>query len=88
PAIAVKAREKRLTLKWGLAADVPQLIAGDPVRVRQVMLNLLSNAVKFTERGHIILSAQLLDEHGDDLLVRFEVSDTGIGIAPDKLARL
>jgi len=84
PAIAVKAREKRLTLKWGLAADVPQVIAGDPVRVRQVLLNLLSNAVKFTEKGEVEL--QVRREPGApgmaDTLC-FSVRDTGIGIAPD-----
>jgi two-component system sensor histidine kinase/response regulator len=64
-------------------------LRGDPTRLRQALLNYAGNAVKFTEQGSVTLRARLLDEHGDDdrLLVRFEVEDTGIGIAPDKLAR-
>ncbi len=84
PAIAIKAREKRLTLKWGLAADVPQFITGDPVRVRQVLLNLLSNAVKFTDRGEVEL--QVRREPGTSGMpdtLCFSVRDTGIGITPE-----
>ena len=84
PAITVKAREKRLTLKWGVGADVPTFIAGDPVRVRQVLLNLLSNAVKFTEQGEVELTVRR--EPGapgmPDILC-FSVRDTGIGITPE-----
>ncbi|WP_442769947.1 ATP-binding protein [Zoogloea ramigera] len=84
PAITVKAREKRLTLKWGIGAGVPSFIAGDPVRVRQVLLNLLSNAVKFTEQGEVELTVRR--EPGapgmPDILC-FSVRDTGIGITPE-----
>jgi CheY-like chemotaxis protein len=58
------------------------------MRVRQGLLNLAGNALKFTEHGHITLAARLLEEQGDELLLRFEVGDTGIGIAPEKLAAL
>jgi PAS domain S-box-containing protein len=67
---------------------VPLWLRGDAMRLRQSLLNYASNAVKFTERGSITLRALLLEEDGDELLVRFEVVDTGIGIAPDKLAVL
>jgi len=67
---------------------VPVWLHGDPVRVRQALLNYASNAVKFTHQGHISLSSKLLEEHGDNVLVRFQVSDTGIGIDADKLSCL
>ncbi|MBV5274986.1 MAG: response regulator [Lamprocystis purpurea] len=67
---------------------VPQWLRGDATRLRQALLNLAGNAVKFTERGAIALRCGLLAEDAQGLLVRFEVQDTGIGIAPDALARL
>jgi len=77
----------------GLSLDVdpdgvPLWLRGDVTRLRQSLLNLASNAVKFTERGGIVIRASLLDAQGDALRVRFEVRDTGIGLAPDQQARL
>jgi CheY-like chemotaxis protein/HPt (histidine-containing phosphotransfer) domain-containing protein len=68
--------------------DVPRWLRGDSTRLRQALLNYASNAVKFTERGTVVLRARLLADQGDDVLVRFEVADSGIGIAPDKIANL
>ncbi|MFA5912272.1 MAG: response regulator [Burkholderiales bacterium] len=68
--------------------DVPLWLHGDLTRLRQALLNYASNAVKFTEKGSIALRAKLLEEKGDDLLVRFEVEDTGVGIAPEAMARI
>ena len=67
---------------------VPLWLRGDATRLRQALLNFAGNAVKFTEQGTIALRANLLEESGDDLLVRFEVADTGIGIAPETMKRL
>ena len=67
---------------------VPQWLLGDATRLLQALLNYASNAVKFTERGMIALRAKLLEETEDGLQVRFEVQDTGIGIANDELSRL
>ena len=67
---------------------VPRWLRGDQMRLRQSLLNYASNAIKFTDTGSIALRAKLMKEQGDDLLVRFEVEDTGIGIAPDKIDRL
>ncbi|MBF0256850.1 MAG: PAS domain S-box protein, partial [Gammaproteobacteria bacterium] len=64
--------------------DVPPWLQGDATRIRQALLNFTSNAVKFTEEGSIALRSRLLEEKDGALLVRFEVQDTGIGIAPDK----
>ncbi len=67
---------------------VPLWLRGDVTRLRQALLNLASNAVKFTERGTIAVRALLLETHGDQLLVRFEVADTGIGLSAEQLGRL
>ena len=68
--------------------SVPMSLRGDPMRLRQALLNFAGNAVKFTEQGSIALRATLMHEVGDELQVRFQVSDTGIGIAPDKVGLL
>ena len=68
--------------------NVPLCLRGDPIRLRQALLNYAGNAVKFTEQGSIILRAKLLEDKSDELVVRFEVEDTGIGIPPDKMANL
>lgn len=67
---------------------VPLWLSGDVTRLRQALLNFAGNAVKFTEKGSILLCAKLLEEHGDEFLVRFEVTDTGIGIAQEAMGRL
>ncbi len=66
----------------------PHRLLGDPTRIQQAWLNYATNAVKFTPAGHVILRAIVLDEQPDSVLVRFEVEDTGIGIAPEVLPRL
>ena len=69
-------------------SDVPNWLRGDPTRLRQALLNYASNAIKFTERGTVSMRVRTLEEGDDDLLLRFEVQDTGVGIEPGKLARL
>jgi len=68
--------------------ELPPVLRGDATRLRQGLLNYIGNAVKFTERGEIRLIGRILDEGEEDLLVRFEVVDTGIGIAAEQLERL
>ncbi len=68
--------------------SVPVWLRGDPTRLRQALLNYAGNAVKFTERGRVVLRAVLIEANADDLLVRFEVEDTGIGIPADVLPDL
>jgi len=85
--IAEPAREKNLHLEVDIHG-VPGWLRGDPTRVRQALLNYAANAVKFTEHGAIRLRARLLEERGDQLLIRFEVEDTGIGIAAEEIPSL
>ena len=70
------------------AGNVAMSLRGDVTRIRQGLLNFASNAVKFTERGGIILRARLAGMEEDELQIRFEVEDTGIGLAPEQAARL
>ena len=68
--------------------SVPEWLRGDVLRLRQAILNYASNALKFTEHGHITLAAKLLAAEGDELHIRFSVSDTGIGIDAERLSQL
>jgi signal transduction histidine kinase len=70
------------------AGELPALLNGEVTRLGQALLNYLSNAVKFTEKGSIILRGNVLKETEKDVLVRFEVEDSGIGISPENLAHL
>ena len=81
--LAEQAKAKGLTLAVE-ADNVPLWLQGDPMRLRQALLNYAGNALKFTERGSITLRARLLEDSGATIRVRFEVQDTGIGIAPDQ----
>ena len=85
--IAPQAAAKGLALHVD-RGSVPPWLRGDPTRLRQALLNYAANAVKFTERGTIALRARMIEERGDELLLRFEVEDTGIGIAADTLSGL
>jgi PAS domain S-box-containing protein len=80
-------KNKALTIHIDYDA-VPQNLLGDPIRLSQALLNYIGNAIKFTAAGSISVRAKLLEKKGNDLLVRFEVEDTGIGIAPDKIVHL
>jgi signal transduction histidine kinase len=87
--IGHKAEGKGLRLRVGLAPEIARLaLAGDPLRLGQILLNLAGNAVKFTERGEIDLRCQRVEDAPASVLLRFEVADTGIGIAPEAQARL
>jgi signal transduction histidine kinase/CheY-like chemotaxis protein len=86
--LAHKAETKGIELACLVHSNVPQLLRGDPGRLRQVLLNLLSNAVKFTDQGEVVLSVTLIEETADSANIRFAVSDTGIGIPPDRMDRL
>ncbi|MGE4298144.1 MAG: PAS domain S-box protein [Desulfovibrionaceae bacterium] len=91
---AFQAEQRGLTLDVSIAHGVPRFVKGDPGRLRQILGNLASNAIKFTQSGGIRISAasEPFEGHGDvgkapvaDMVLRFSVQDTGMGIMPDKL---
>ncbi|MBK8276558.1 MAG: response regulator [Nitrospira sp.] len=82
------AGEKRLELTCFVTAETPHTVVGDPMRLRQVLLNLLSNAVKFTERGEVSLRIHCLSKEADQVTLKCEVQDTGIGISEEAQRRL
>ncbi len=82
-----QADHKGLIIKTDLN-ELPVCLRGDQTRLRQALLNYVSNAVRFTDQGTILLSAHIIQERSDELLIRFEVTDTGIGIEHDKIADL
>jgi PAS domain S-box-containing protein len=84
----VKAREKGLTIVCELAPNTRTRLVGDPTRLQQVLLNLLGNAVKFTESGAVTLRVAPHEDSATPSALRFTVTDTGIGIADDKLSRV
>jgi CheY-like chemotaxis protein len=78
------AHEKNLELLCDIAPDVPELVAGDPGRLRQILLNLMSNAIKFTSHGEVAVRVAIDAEDGDTRVLKFTVSDSGIGIPTEK----
>jgi PAS domain S-box-containing protein len=86
--LAERAAHKRIEVMSSIDPDVPPALHGDHGRLRQVLINLLANAVKFTERGEVVVRVKCLTRDGDHVRLRFEVQDTGIGIAPEALPRL
>jgi PAS domain S-box-containing protein len=86
--LAERAQSKGLEIASLIHADVPITLRGDPGRLRQVLMNLVSNAVKFTAKGEVIVRVTAVREREQTAVVRFEVSDTGIGIAPESRKHL
>ena len=81
-------RARGLTYYQHIDPRLPPVLIGDSLRLSQVLLNYLSNAAKFTEQGHILVEATLTAEMDNELIVRFSVTDTGMGISPEHQARL
>lgn len=81
--IAAQAHKKGIAIGAFIEPAVPESLIGDPTRIRQVLNNLLSNAVKFTEKGEITLNIKLLKKKMNKIQLKFEITDTGIGITPE-----
>jgi PAS domain S-box-containing protein len=86
--LAERAGVKGLELVCQIEAEPPCWLRGDPGRLRQILLNLASNAIKFTERGEVVVRARLEERSTAEMVVQCEVSDTGVGIAPEVQPRL
>jgi PAS domain S-box-containing protein len=79
---------KRLSLDVNLADDIPHVLVGDQLRIKQILLNLLGNAIKFTEQGGITITAQALERSKTRILVQISICDTGVGISPEALGEI
>ena len=84
----LKTQEKNLKLVQEYDHRIPDVLVGDPMRLHQIIINLVSNSVKFTNKGKITVSVKLIDEDEKRVKIRFEVSDTGIGILEDKIGKI
>jgi signal transduction histidine kinase/CheY-like chemotaxis protein len=82
--LALRAHEKGLELLCEIAPEVPEAVNGDSSRLRQIIVNLVGNAIKFTHQGEVGLKVSVEKEEGEERILRFCVSDTGIGIAVEK----
>ncbi len=87
-ALALSACEKGLELVGGIDPDTPNLLRGDPGRLRQILTNLVGNAIKFTTAGEVAIRVTVASQDDQAVLLRFAVRDTGIGIPADKLDAL
>jgi two-component system, sensor histidine kinase and response regulator len=86
--LAETAETKGLELVSWVRKDVPRHVRGDPGRIRQILTNLIGNAIKFTETGEVVVRLHAVDLTDTEALIRFEVTDTGIGVAPQARSRL
>ena len=86
--LAAGAQAKGIELVGGVDPEVTACLHGDPCRLRQVLTNLLGNGIKFTQQGEVSLRVRRVDESAGDTLLRFEITDSGIGISPEAQARL
>jgi PAS domain S-box-containing protein len=82
--LAVRAHQKHLELAYEVRPEVPEVLVGDPGRLRQIVVNLVGNAIKFTEKGEVVVRVEVESRDRDRVLLHFAVKDTGIGIPPAK----
>jgi PAS domain S-box-containing protein len=86
--LLIQAQKKNLELISFVKNGSPINLKGDPTRLRQILINLTGNAIKFTEKGEVVITANVISETADQATVRFEIKDTGIGIAPEDKNKL
>lgn len=84
----IRAYEKHIEIAQRIPPEVPRHLKGDPVRLKQILINLIGNAIKFTAVGHILIHTSLVSKTTSKATIRFSVSDTGIGIPPNKVERI
>ena len=87
--VAARVREKNLLFTIDVPSALSKLpVYGDPLRLGQILLNLVGNAIKFTQQGSVTVSVRQLEERASEVVLRFEIRDTGIGISPEEQGRL
>ncbi|PKP67815.1 MAG: hypothetical protein CVT83_07770, partial [Alphaproteobacteria bacterium HGW-Alphaproteobacteria-5] len=86
--ISEKATNKGLELVFDIGKGTPNFLVGDPLRLGQILVNYSNNAVKFTEQGEIVISIQVEEETDRDVMLRFAVRDTGIGLTEEQIGKL
>ena len=86
--LAPRAHEKGLEFAYHVSPEIPSVLVGDPGRLRQILMNLVGNALKFTQSGEIVVEVRCNHRRAQDLELQFDVSDTGIGIPPEKQAMI
>jgi signal transduction histidine kinase/CheY-like chemotaxis protein len=84
-ALALRAHHKELELACHVPVDLPDNLVGDATRVRQLLMNLVGNAIKFTPRGEVVVHVEAKARSAEEVMLHFRVTDTGIGISPEKL---
>jgi len=83
--LRIKAEEKNINLEFEYNEQIPERISGDKYRLNQIIVNLIGNAIKFTDKGDVKLHVDLIQETKDKVYIQFDITDSGIGIAKDKL---
>jgi signal transduction histidine kinase/DNA-binding response OmpR family regulator len=86
--LTTRASEKGLELAFHVAPDVPDFVVGDPGRLRQILINLVGNSIKFTDHGEVVVSVKSGEQNEDGASIHFTVTDTGIGISPEKQQKI
>ncbi len=86
--LAVRAHKKNLELIYSVSHDIPDLVVGDPGRLRQIIINLIGNAIKFTEKGEVFVDVKSESQTDGKINLQFTVKDTGIGIPADKQEKI
>ncbi len=86
--LSVLARNKQIDLIWSIDPQIPRVLIGDPVRLRQVLVNLVNNAIKFTHKGNVQVNTKVESLSDKDCMIKFEVIDQGIGIPEKNVANI
>ncbi len=87
-ALAIRAHQKGLELAFEVDTDVPDMVVGDPMRLRQIITNLVGNAIKFTREGQVVVHVAMEEESEEEVRLHFSVTDTGIGIPEDQIDKV
>jgi len=82
--IALRAQEKGLEFAYNISSEIPDILIGDQFRIRQIIMNLMGNAIKFTEKGYVFLDVQVISKEADDIILKYTVEDTGIGLTEEQ----